>query len=251
MSRARMALRGGAMVAVTGALTSGMIVEEGARGYTPARRDRWVMPWAAGLLRALSVEVVTAPGSWAPRPGDAPEGGRLVVANHRSIVDILVLLSRFGGSILAKAEMQSWPVIGPLATRAGTLYVDRANPTAGAAAIRSVSDALSAGRTVGVFPEGTTFAGDEVRPFMPGAFVAITRTRGEVVPVGLAYEDPAAEYFNEPFGAHAARLLAARRTRVGVAVGAPIPVGDKNIRAVTAAAQEAVQSLVHRARAAL
>lgn len=251
MKNARIALRGSAIAGVTVTLTSGMIVEERARGYTPARRDRWVTRWARGLLRALAVEVVTAPGSWAPRAGDAPEGGRLVVANHRSIVDILVLLERFGGSILAKDEMRGWPLIGPLATRAGTLYVDRANPTAGAAAIRVVSDALSAGRTVGVFPEGTTFPGDEVRPFMPGAFVAITRTRGEVVPVGIAYEDPAAEYFQEPFGAHATRILTARRTRVGVAVGEPIPVGEKNIRAVTAAAQGEVQSLVRRARAAL
>ena len=45
-----------------------------------------------------------------------------------------------------------------------------------------------AGQTVIVFPEGTTFAGDEVRPFHAGAFVAALRTGAEIVPVGLAYQ---------------------------------------------------------------
>lgn len=248
---ARKPLRGSALGLVTGSLVGGMVVDEALRGYAPARRDAWVRAWAGGVLRALAVEVVTAPDSWSPEGTDAPAGGRLVVSDHRSIVDIPVLLARFGGALLAKAEMQRWPVAGWVATRAGTLYVDRANPTAGAAAIRTVTESLDARRTVGVFPEGTTFKGDAVRPFQPGAFVAIHRTGGEVVPVGLAYEDPAAEYFDEPFGAHAARLLTARRTRVGVAVGRPFAVGEQGIRALAARSRDEVEALVRRARAAL
>lgn len=247
----RVSLRGSALSLVTGSLVGGMVVDEFVRGYTPARRDAWVQAWARGVLRALGVAVVTARDAGSPRGTTVPPGGRLVVANHRSIVDIPVLLAHFGGCILAKAEMRGWPVIGPVATRAGTLYVDRTNPTAGAAAIRTVTETLEARRPVGVFPEGTTFKGDAVRPFLPGAFVAIHRTGGEVVPVGLAYEDPAAEYFDEPFGAHASRLLRARGVRVGLAVGRPFGAGEQGIRALAARAQDEVEALVRRARAAL
>jgi 1-acyl-sn-glycerol-3-phosphate acyltransferase len=249
--RAQISLRGGAIGAVTATLLSGLIAEERVRGASAPRRDAWLRRWARGVLGAVGAELVVAPESWSPSPGDAPAGGRLVVANHRSMLDIPVLLGRFGGAILAKKEMEAWPVMGAVATRVGTLYVDRANPTAGAAAIRAVSDALAAGRTVGVFPEGTTFKGDAVRPFMPGAFVAIARTEGEVVPVGLAYEDPGAEYFAESFGAHATRLLTAGRLRVGVAVGRPFSVAGMTSKAASRRAQDEVQSLVLRARTVL
>lgn len=243
-------LRGGAVGAITGGLIAGMIAEERALGFTQARRDRWLRAWGEAVLAAMGVTVVVAPESWTGARDPAP-AGRMVVMNHRSIADIPLLLSRFGGSILAKAEMRAWPVVGAVATRTGTLYVDRSNPTAGAAAIRAVSDVLAEGRTVSVFPEGSTFKGDDVRPFQPGAFVAITRTGGEVVPVGIAYEDGASEYFDEPFGAHAERLLGARRTRVALAVGRPFAVGEQNLRAVSRRAHEEVQSLALRARTLL
>lgn len=247
----RATLRGGALGVATAGLTGGMIVEERLRGETPARRDAWLRRWATATLKSLGARVIVAPGSWSGERAAPPAGGRLVVMNHRSIADIAVLLWRFGGHILAKREMASWPVVGPVATRAGTLYVDRSNPTAGAAAIRAVSDVLARGETVAVFPEGTTFKGDEVRPFQPGAFMAITRTGGEVVPVGLAYADGDAEYFDEPFSAHARRLLALPEVRVAIAVGEPFAVGEQNLRAVNRRAQDAVQALTRRARAAL
>lgn len=250
MESALSALRGASVGAVTAGLISGMIAEERALGFTAARRDRWLRVWGRAVLRAMGVRVVVAPESWVGERDPAP-AGRLVVMNHRSIADIPLLLSRFGGSILAKSEMRSWPFVGPVATRSGTLYVDRSNPTAGAAAIRALSDALAAGRTVSVFPEGTTFKGDEVRAFQPGAFVAITRTGGEVVPVGIAYEQGASEYFDEPFGAHARRLLGASETRVAIAVGAPFVVGEQNLRAVSRRAHDEVQSLTLRARTLL
>ena len=45
-----------------------------------------------------------------------------------------------------------------------------------------------------LYPEGTTYSGDEVRPFRAGAFLAAQRTGAEIVPVGIAYEGDAASY---------------------------------------------------------
>ena len=57
---------------------------------------------------------------------------------------------------------------------------------------------LRRGITVGVFPEGTTFPDDEVREFQAGAFVAVAREKGIVLPVGIAYERADSIYGNEP-----------------------------------------------------
>ena len=103
-----------------------------------------------------------------------------------------------------------------------------------------------------VYPEGTTFSGDEVRPFRPGAFLAAQRTGAEIVPVGIAYEGDAASFGDEPFVAHLLRVSSARRTRVGLAVGEPIRGGEHaDVDALRALAHERVQALVHAARAGL
>ncbi|MFE9222566.1 1-acyl-sn-glycerol-3-phosphate acyltransferase [Streptomyces lavendulae] len=52
----------------------------------------------------------------------------LVVANHMSWVDPLALVSVEPGSVLARHDVGGWPVIGTLARRAGTVFIDRGSP---------------------------------------------------------------------------------------------------------------------------
>jgi 1-acyl-sn-glycerol-3-phosphate acyltransferase len=158
------------------------------------------------------------------------------------------LLSLFGGSLLARGDMADWPVIGVLARRAGTLFVDRSDPASGAAAVQRIRERLRSGVTVGVFPEGTTFPGDDVREFQGGAFIAIARESGDVVPVGIAYERPDAVYGDEPVMDHMKRLVRAPSIRVGVAVGSPVEA-PRQIRSLAVRLRDDVQSLVHKARA--
>jgi 1-acyl-sn-glycerol-3-phosphate acyltransferase len=246
---ARIPLRTGAMFAFTGVGASAFLSEERWRSMPDDRRDAYVMWWSSWVLGTLGVEVVEDPAS--ARLGPVPEGGRMIVSNHRSMLDILVLLARFGGHMLSRDDLGKWPVIGWLAGFAQTLYVDRSSPTSGAASIRQVSDKLMARRTVTVFAEGTTFPDDEVRPFQPGAFVAITRAGGEVVPLGIAYDGAHAIFFQERFGVHARRVLEAPRTRVAVSVGEPIAVERRTSKALSALTHARVQELVYRARGLL
>jgi 1-acyl-sn-glycerol-3-phosphate acyltransferase len=170
------------------------------------------------------------------------------VSNHRSTIDIFLMLSLFGGHLLARGDMEGWPIVGKMAQMAGTLFVDRADAASGAASIRRVTDRLQKGRTIGVFPEGTTFDDDEVRPFHAGAFMAIARVRGVVTPVGLAYRDPHAYYRDEPIGDHFRRILESDRTHVAVAIGDPIESAGTPIAKLRDKAQAEVQGLVRRAR---
>lgn len=213
------------------------------------RHDVWqahMRAWAQDLLHVFQFEQ-----HWAsPVPTPAPRGqARLVVACHRSPIDILLLLRHFGGCVVSRADLAQWPVLGRAAREAETIFVDRQDPHSGVHAIREMRRRLQTGRTVVVFPEGSTFAGDEVRPFVGGAFAAARGLPVEVVPVGLAYE-AGAEFVEPSFGEHMARVAARRRTRVALAAGSacrmegPRPAFAERIRSE-------VQALVHRARAEL
>lgn len=209
-------------------------------------RQRWVRAWAAGLLRVFGVALHTC----GEQPSPAPRGrGRLIVANHRSPIDIIIMLERFGGTVLSRADLRDWPVLGAAAYHGGTIFVDRGDERSGVRAIREIRRRLQAGQTVIVFPEGTTHRGDEVRPFVGGAFAAVRGLDAELLPVGVAYDD-GAEFVDETFGEHVGRVAQRRVTRVGLCIGTPRAASNDR-EAMAAELRDEVQALVHRARASL
>ena len=149
----------------------------------------------------------------------------------------------------SRAEVAGWPIFGHAARRSQTIVVDRASPRSGFKAIRSIREVLQRGRSVTVFPEGTTFAGDELRPFAPGAFAAARGLDVDVVPVGLAYP-VGTEYVEDAILEHIANLTGRRRVPVGVAVGAPRRPEGPSSRLQRACEAE-VTTLIARARARL
>lgn len=203
--------------------------------------QRHLRRWAALQLRLMGVELRAE--------GTAPIStrGRLIVSSHRSAVDILIATALFGGRILSRGDIASWPVAGRLARRTGTIFVDRESRTSGASAIRQIRSALREGHTVTVFPEGTTYPGDEVRPFKPGVFAAASGLDVEVIPMGVAYP-PGVEYYQESFVAHLGRVAGRWRTPVGAVVGEPRVPSRQRAAALAASLQEEVQSLTHAAR---
>jgi 1-acyl-sn-glycerol-3-phosphate acyltransferase len=213
----------------------------------PARtelRQRWVQIWARGLLAVFGVEQ-----HWTGVPPQRSRRARLVVANHRSPLDILLMLRGFGGSVLGRHDLEAWPLLGWAARHGGTIFVDRQDTRSGVKAIREIRRRLCAGQTVVVFPEGTTHRGDEVRPFQGGAFAAVRGLDAELLPVGLAY-DPGAEFVDETFAAHVTRVARRPKTRVALCVGDARAAGSDR-DAMASAMQREIQSLVHGARATL
>jgi 1-acyl-sn-glycerol-3-phosphate acyltransferase len=213
------------------------------RDDVEARAERELQRWCRGLLRLAGVEL-RLDAAWPPA-----RRGRLVIANHRSAYDIVILYALFGGSMLSRAEVAGWPIFGHAARRSQTIFVDRASPRSGFKAIRSIREALLRGRTVTVFPEGTTFAGDELRPFAAGAFAAARGLDVDIVPVGLAYP-VGTEYVEDEILDHLANLTGRRRVPVGVAVGAPRRPERRPERLLRECEVE-VATLIARARARL
>jgi 1-acyl-sn-glycerol-3-phosphate acyltransferase len=211
-------------------------------------RDLWVRRWARSLLDLFAIKVVVH--GPVPPPTRAGERGRLIVSNHRSAIDIGVILATFGGRMVSRADIATWPLVGAAARASGTVFVDRASARSGAATIRVIQKQLERGQTIGIFPEGTTFEGDEVRPFHGGAFVAAARAGAEVLPVGLAYPaSSGAAYVNETFLAHLGRLAQSTKTRMAVSVGPPIDTKGLRASALSERAHGEIRRLVAEARA--
>lgn len=173
--------------------------------------------------------------------------GALIVANHRSPMDVAILLYLTSGHFMSRADLARWPVIGRAAQRVGTIFVDRAHSSQGAAAIRTAARMLREGKRVIVFPEGTTHAqGDELLPFRSGAFVALQDTGARMVPVGMAY--PAGAEFHEPtFHEHVLRMARTKRLVVGVCIGESL-ASSGHAETDRDVARGVIQTLVHTAR---
>ena len=249
LERARAAARVAAMGGFTLSMLGGVrahqrLVPEPER-Y--AVYQRWMKRWSQGLLDIFGVEARVLHAEVAePR---ANGGARLVVANHRSPLDIPLLLRQFGGVVLSRDDLANWPVLGPAARSAETIFVDRKNTMSGVAAARAIRDRLEHGRTVIVFPEGTTHAGDEVRAFFEGAFAAARGLEVEIVPAGIAYE-AGSEFVEPSFGEHLARVAGRARTRVACVLGTPRPMAGQR-KELSAGLRTEIQGLVLSARQAL
>ena len=224
MSGVRSILRASGRTAGFAALTSTLVYGNYAlrrvlpRVAEPAEKSRWIHAWTQGMLPLYGIDLRVVAGE--PRPEGAPY---LVVANHRSPLDILVCVHLVGGVVLSHHGVAKMPLVGDAARVTDTIFVDREDGKSGARAIREMRSRLREGRNVIVFPEGTTFAGDEVRPFKRGAFSAARGLDLRVLPIGTAYE-PGAEFVGETFGRHLWRMSQRARTPVWVAIGEPRPV---------------------------
>ena len=251
----RFSLRTAGFVGLTMSLLAGLETDRVVS--TAAEQDQvlytWMQRYGLGLLKLYGLEV-TAKGPHVETPGgrypakDAEGKGRVFVMNHRSMFDIFVNLAFLEANIMSRADLARWPVIGLAARRVGTLFVDRSSKRSGAAAIHAVCSAVEKGRGVMVYPEGTTFAGDEVHPFRAGAFAAAQRSGAEVVPVGIAYAGSSTAFLDEPFAVHLKRVASAPKTRIGLAIGEAIEAPHDDVDALRDRCHADVQRLTHEAR---
>jgi 1-acyl-sn-glycerol-3-phosphate acyltransferase len=215
------------------------------------RRARLVRGCARHVLRALGIRVDAhghLPDRRTGAVGGTAHGGVLVVANHVSWLDIVVLLAAERTRLVAKTEVRDWPVVGRIARYAGTVFVDRSRPRALPAAVEAVRGALAAGEVVVVFPEGTTSCGRSTGRFRPAFFQAAVDAGAPVVPVTLRFrlagfgETAAAAFIgDETLLASLRRVLRLPGLTIGLSYGAMIhPAPDATRRSLARVAATAV-----------
>lgn len=181
-----------------------------ARGAVTSRECAKELSWVAENACALHGVRPTV-------RGQIPSEPCVLVANHISYFDPVVLASMLPLTAVAKREVSSWPLIGELSRKLGTLYVTRDDAHSGARCLREALHALEAGVSVLVFPEGTTTTGDSVLPFKRGIFGAAARARVPVVPVCMRYDRPDAAWVgDDAFLPHYVKAITHACTRVNV-----------------------------------
>ncbi len=150
---------------------------------SPAYREDLLRNWSIQALELLHVHVRrtgTLPPAVLPK--------RLIVCNHISWLDILLVSAQHPGRFVAKRELRDWPIIGWLAARAGTVFLRRGWAREVHRAAKSIAVALHQGEAVTIFPEGTTSDGASLLPFHAGLFEAAVLAQAEVCPCALRYE---------------------------------------------------------------
>ena len=149
--------------------------------FGPDRADALAVIWAR-IFCALTPIRVRIQG----RQNYNPESAYVVVANHKSMVDIPVLHGFTGLTIkwVMKRELKKIPVFGKACSALGCIYVDRSNGQVAMASIISAKEKLSDKASVFFFAEGTRSRGN-LLPFKKGAFVFAMASGMPVLPVTI------------------------------------------------------------------
>jgi len=152
------------------------------RAFDASRRQVHIQWWATKMLRTMGIALQV---EGTPHPG-----GTLLVANHISWLDIMAVhavcpQARF----VSKADVRAWPLLSRLVDAAGTLYLERERKRDALRVVHVMAQALTAGQTVAVFPEGTTSDGRALLPFHANLLQAAIATGTQVQPVAIAFSD--------------------------------------------------------------
>jgi 1-acyl-sn-glycerol-3-phosphate acyltransferase len=148
-----------------------------------AAREKMVRWWAGVLLHLFGLSV-TLRGDFSQR-----ERGHMLLLNHVSWIDVYVVDRYRATCFVAKSEIRSWPLIGWLSERTGTIFIERGKRRAVHGAVERVTTALDSGACVAVFPEGTTSDGSALLPFHANLIQAAIDAGTPVVPATLRYRD--------------------------------------------------------------
>jgi 1-acyl-sn-glycerol-3-phosphate acyltransferase len=165
-----------------------------AHGLAQARRMGTPSPLAesaelharARRLHKISSALLDHLGVERKVSGRVPASG-LLVTNHVSFADIMLLSAVQPMVFVSKSEVGTWPVVGAIARATGTLFVERKRRADVARVNADLRRALDAGLLVTLFPEGTSSDGSSVLPFQPSLLQPAVEAALPVHPAHLSY----------------------------------------------------------------
>ena len=128
--------------------------------------------------------------------GEPIKGGGLLLANHSSWMDIIILSGICPLAFVAKSEVNSWPFFGLLARLQNTIFVHRSDKARALGDRDLIRARIKAGDGIIIFPEGTSSDGNRVLPFKSALLGAVEGLLGKegggdedmpVQPVSIGY----------------------------------------------------------------
>ena len=178
------------------------------------------------LVRLILNIKVTVSGD----EGQLERGGYVIIANHVSYVDGIVLGSIFPILFVSKREVKSWPIVGQWNVLCGTIFINRQKKALVGELIRELTRKLKQEANILLFPEGTSTNGEKMLAFQTAPLAAPLRSRSIIVPVTVAYKtideravsaanrDLIYWYGDMEFVSHFWKLLALRHAEVLVTI---------------------------------
>lgn len=173
--------------------------------------------------------------------------GKMLVANHISWLDIIVIDALCPVRFVAKQEVRAWPILGWLAARAGTIFIERGNRQSAQNVAAAMQEKLEFGDTVMFFPEGTSTNGSILQPFKKSLFQAACEVNTLLYPVVIYYPDATgapdealAYYGDISLWQSFCRILPKRHKRAEVYVLTPITTKGQNRQVLAEHAQKQI-----------
>ena len=198
-------------------------------------RERLFRATSRSLLALLRAEVRVS--------GTPPEPPFLLVTNHLSYVDVLVLASRLPARFVAKAEVRRWPLLGPICRGFGTLFIDRSDRRDIPRVLAEIERALARGEGVILFPEGTSSSGESLLPFRSPLLALPARLGLPVHAAALRYDPPSVAWSGgTALVPHLLGLFHLERIEATVDF-APEPVADGDRKRLAERLRAAVRAL--------
>jgi 1-acyl-sn-glycerol-3-phosphate acyltransferase len=205
-------------------------------------RDFLIRSWSRKIVSIFNVRIHVHAG-----PPAANIKGAVFAANHVSWLDVWVIDSQHACRFIAKSEVRGWPVVGWLAAKTGTLFIERERKRHAAILNKEVAAVLATGDCIAVFPEGTTTDGRQLKRFFGTLLQPAADSGAPLIPVAIRYVGDDGEIDLTPafiddmtLIESLRRMLHARRTRVEIAFLPAIDTRGKTRREIAYAAQEAI-----------
>jgi 1-acyl-sn-glycerol-3-phosphate acyltransferase len=164
------------------ALSGFWTVRSGFAKLSAHEQGQAVHLWSRQMLRISGIELVV-------RGEPLATGPVLLVANHISWLDILVLHSTGYCRFVSKSDIKHWPLVGAMAAGAGTLFIERESRRDAHRVVHHMVAHLQAGQVLAVFPEGTTSDGVSLRPFHANLIQAAITANVPVQALALRFVD--------------------------------------------------------------
>jgi 1-acyl-sn-glycerol-3-phosphate acyltransferase len=170
------------LLAVFGTLPTILTVNRFGAGIRVDHRmlDEFMLNWwTRTLCRVFGIRIRVK--------GRVMSGPVLIVSNHISWMDILVLHSSAAMGFVSKAEIANWPFIGFLARLSHTVFHERGSQDSASSVTSVMKERFSRGGRIAIFPEGGIKPGDEVNVFHARMFKAAIESKTLVQPVMIRY----------------------------------------------------------------
>jgi lyso-ornithine lipid O-acyltransferase len=195
---------------------------------TLERRALWLQQASRSVLKCLKIDTQVE--------GEPPACG-LVVSNHLSYLDIIIISAVMPCFFVAKMEIRRWRYFGWAARSSGTIFLDRKSMRSARRVAGEIGQRLNLPVPVLLFPEGTSTDGSQVLRFHSRLIDPATAAGAPITTVAIRYviggmeERELCWYGDTEFLPHVWKVLGVERFSAHVRFGEPKIYADRRVAA--------------------